>query len=78
MIYSIITMDNNEKKLIIVNGSHLICPGCGEKIVPADIEAYRQCPYCGYIFEQTPEFEDFVLSPLTKQWTKNTINQFLR
>ncbi len=71
-------MEKNAKQFTVVNGSHIICPLCKEKIAPADIEAYRQCPYCGHVFEQTPEFEDFVLSPLTRQWVKNTINQFLR
>ena len=70
-------MDKKEKEFIVVNGTHIICPGCSEKISPADIEAFRQCPYCGHVFAQSPEFEDFVLSPLTRQWVKNTVNQFL-
>ena len=71
-------MDNDKKTLTIINGTHILGPSCGELISPMDIEAYRQCPYCGFIFEQTPEFEDFVLSPITRQWTKSVLNQFLR
>ena len=71
-------MKTDKQNLIIVNGTHLRCPGCGELIAPPDIEAYRQCPYCSHIFEQTPEFEDFILTPVTRQWVKNVVNQFLR
>ena len=71
-------MSDEKQKLLIVDGAFIVCPDCREKITPADVESYRVCPFCGYIFEQTPEFEDFVISPLIRQWSKTTISQLFR
>ena len=54
------------------------CPVCKEKITPADIEIYPQCPYCGHQFKMDNTFEDFVLSPLLKRWAVTTTQHFIR
>lgn len=56
----------------------ITCPGCGEKIVPADIEVYPRCPYCDYQFKTDGPFEDFILSPLLRRWVVTTAQRFIR
>ena len=46
----------------------LLCPDCGEALVPADIESYSACPYCGHRFELTQELEDYLLENMVNTW----------
>ena len=56
----------------------ITCPGCKEKLTPADIETFARCPYCDYQFKMDNQFEDFIFSPLLKRWAVNTTQQFIR
>ena len=77
-IFYTIMEKNNEKQYTVIDDSYILCPKCSEKLFPADIESFRRCPYCDCALPQSQELEDFVLSPLIRQWSKNTYNQFSR
>ncbi len=66
----------SEKHNIFTGEGVVVCPGCGETLVPADVEAYASCPYCDYQFERDARFDDFIVSPLVKGWMKNAHRQF--
>ena len=70
-------MKNNKTEIEYHDG-YLICPRCRERLYPMDLEAYRLCPYCNEKFESTPEFEDFLLSPVLKRWVRAAYGQFPR
>jgi acetyl-CoA carboxylase beta subunit len=65
----------NAKKNLRITGSHLVCPKCLEVLLREDIEGFGRCPYCDYSFELSPAIEDFLLSPLVRQWVFHTRNQ---
>lgn len=49
-------------------GRRLICPECRNELMPVDVESFNNCPYCGYTFETSGEYEDFLLDNLVRQW----------
>jgi len=55
--------------------AYLVCPNCLEVLLREDIEGYGNCPYCEYRFELNPALEDFLLSPVIRQWVHQTRNQ---
>lgn len=69
-------MDAEHEKSDIFNGEDAVCPECGEKLTPADLEAYARCPFCDHQFERDARFDDFIVSPLVKGWMKNAHRQF--
>ena len=69
---------SNETQYTVFDDSYILCPKCSERLYPADIESFRQCPYCSFVLPPSQQLEDFVLSPLIRQWSKNTYNQFSR
>ncbi len=48
------------------------CPQCGEELFPADLENFRRCPYCDHPFRGDDRLEDYVLSPVVRQWIGKT------
>lgn len=44
------------------------CPSCGEELKPMDLEAFPKCPYCDAFLPRDGATEDFILSPVTRQW----------
>lgn len=69
-------MKDDSDKNNIFSGDGAVCPGCGETLTPADLEAYARCPYCDHQFERDARFDDFIVSPLVKGWMKNAHRQF--
>lgn len=69
-------MENNEKKCIISIKDEAVCPRCGEKLQPVDLESFPNCPYCNFEFTRDNALEDFVLAPLIKRWLHNTHQNF--
>lgn len=53
----------------------LVCPNCGEMLLPADIESFSTCPYCNTKLEFSNDLEDFILSPLISQWIQTIRNR---
>jgi len=53
----------------------LVCPNCGEMLLPADVESFSSCPYCNAHLEFSSDLEDFILSPLVSQWVQMTENR---
>ncbi|MDD3153240.1 MAG: hypothetical protein PHS41_00095 [Victivallaceae bacterium] len=48
------------------------CPRCGEILSFADLESYAVCPFCGCLLEQDAALEDFILTPVIRQWIGST------
>ena len=69
-------MDAEHEKSDIFNGEDAVCPECGEKLTPADLEAYARCPFCDHQFERDARFDDFIVAPLVKGWMRNAHRQF--
>ena len=75
--YIIRTMENHESNSIFFNpGEDVVCPGCGEKLQPVDLESFPRCPYCDFEFAKDGALEDFVLSPLIKRWLRSVQQNF--
>lgn len=53
----------------------LVCPKCGEMLVPADIETFASCPFCNTHLDYSAELEDFILAPIVARW-ENAANAF--
>lgn len=53
----------------------LVCPNCGETLLPADIESFSTCPYCNTKLEFSNDLEDFILSPLISHWIQAVRNR---
>jgi len=58
-----------------ITSTHVVCPKCFEVLLREDIESFGQCPYCEYRFELSPDIEDFLLSPVVRQWVHHTRDQ---
>lgn len=56
----------------------LKCPGCGERLTPADLEVFARCPFCDWAFSRDLCLEDFVISPVVSRWMAHANNQFPR
>ena len=56
--------------------TEILCPGCGEKLQPVDLEGWPRCPYCDYEFTSDAALEDFVLSPVIRRWLRNLQQNF--
>ena len=69
-------MDVKREKRNIFDGDDAVCPECGEKLTPADLETFARCPYCDHQFERDARFDDFIVAPLVKGWMKNAHRQF--
>lgn len=54
------------------------CPGCGEQIVPADLEMFPRCPYCDRQFPEGAQLEEFILRPVLSRWVVHNYQQFMR
>lgn len=54
----------------------LICPRCGEKLQPADLEGFLRCPYCDYFFGSDSRVDDFVVSPLVRNYIGQAHRRF--
>lgn len=57
--------------VITEEGRRLICPGCSSLVTSTDVEMFPACPYCGKVFEQTAEFEDFAIENLSRRWQRS-------
>ncbi len=68
---------NNHKAGAPANGD-ILCPNCGERLTPADIEVYAKCPFCDWSFQRDSCFEDFVMSPVVSRWMARAHNKFPR
>lgn len=71
-------MENNYDKdsQFLIDGR--FCPGCGEQLVPADLEMFPRCPYCNRQFQESPQLEEFILRPVLKRWMVHNCQQFMR
>ncbi len=63
------------KTTLRITPNHVVCPICLEVLTREDIEGFGSCPYCDYRFELSPAIEDFLLTPLVRQWVSQTRNQ---
>jgi len=70
-----ITVKKNCK--IRLTPSHLVCPRCLELLTREDIEEFGRCPYCDHRFQLDPALEDFLLTPLVRQWMMHTGRQMM-
>lgn len=48
----------------------LICPKCGEMLIPVDIEEFSSCPYCNTHLTFSGDLENFILSPVINGWIR--------
>lgn len=64
-----------KKHKLRITPNHLACPSCLELLTREDIEGFGHCPYCEYGFELSPAIEDFLLSPVVRQWAHQTREQ---
>ena len=46
----------NNRPLKPLNGS-ILCPNCGERLTPADLEVYAKCPFCDWSFPRDAGFD---------------------
>lgn len=60
-----------------LTSSHLVCPRCLELLTRDDIEGFGCCPYCDHHFSLDPALEDFLLTPLVRQWMMHAGQQML-
>ncbi len=67
----------NNRSLKLSNGN-LLCPNCGERLTPADLEVYAKCPYCDWSFPRDARLDDFVISPIVNRWMARANSQFPR
>ncbi len=68
-----------ELKIVRLGASasrQLLCPGCGERLFPADLENFQNCPYCDYAFPRDGSLENFLLQPVINRWVNRTCSQF--
>ena len=71
------TMERKEQNNIsVVPPTEILCPGCGERLQPVDLESCPRCPYCDFEFASDPALEDFVLSPIIRRWLRNLQQNF--
>ena len=71
------TMENREQNTtFFTSRGEAVCPGCGEKLQPVDLESFPRCPYCDHEFATDSALEDFVLSPLIKRWLRSVQQNF--
>ena len=54
----------------------LICPRCGEKLQPADLEGFSRCPYCDHSFGGDSRIDDFIVSPLVRNYIGQAHRRF--
>ena len=54
----------------------LICPQCGEKLQPADLEGFGRCPYCDHAFGSDSRIDDFIVSPLVRNYIGQAHRRF--
>ena len=59
------------------NGN-ILCPNCGERLTPADLEVFAKCPFCDWGFPRDACLEDFVISPIVNRWMARANSQFPR
>ena len=64
-----------KQKNLRLTSAYLVCPNCLEVLLREDIEGFGACPYCDYRFELNSALEDFLLSPVIRQWVHQTRNQ---
>jgi hypothetical protein len=70
-------MERKEQNNIsVVPPTEILCPGCGERLQPVDLESCPRCPYCDFEFASDPALEDFVLSPIIRRWLRNLQQNF--
>ena len=55
-----------------ITTSYMVCPACMEPLLREDIEGFGRCPYCDHAFDLSPALEDFLLSPVIRQWVNHT------
>lgn len=53
----------------------LVCPKCGEMLLPVDIEDFSACPYCGTHLEFSGDLENFILAPVISGWIRTLERQ---
>ena len=51
-ITGIMAKISNKLRPNIPEADQLICPNCGERLTPADVENFAACPYCDYAFRR--------------------------
>lgn len=56
---------------LVAPGDLWRCPKCGEELTPADLENFQSCPYCDCRFVRDETLEDYVLSPIVRQWVEH-------
>ncbi len=56
--------------------TEITCPGCGEKLTPADLEVFAACPYCDFKFTRDAALDDFILSPVIRRWAGGSHQSF--
>lgn len=64
---------SNQLRPNVPAADQLICPGCGERLTPADVENFPACPYCDFAFRRDSRLEDFALLPVISRW-ENRVN----
>ena len=57
---------------LLVTSNSLVCPECLELLTREDIEGFGHCPYCDHHFEWDAQLEDFLLTPVVRQWVRHT------
>ena len=69
-------MESTDKPGLRIMEDQLICPQCGEKLQPADLEGFSRCPYCDYSFGSDSRIDDFVVSPLVRNYIGQVHRRF--
>ena len=65
---------SNQLRPNVPAADQLICPGCGERLTPADVENFPACPYCDFAFRRDSRLEDFALLPVISRWESGRVS----
>ena len=65
-----------QNNISVAPRTEILCPGCGERLQPVDLEGWPRCPYCDFEFTSDAALEDFVLSPVVRRWLRNLQQNF--
>ena len=67
---------SNQLRPNVPAADQLICPGCGERLTPADVENFPACPDCDFAFRCDSRLEEVALLPVIARGENRVNTQF--